>query len=90
MKKGQIWTIEQKSEIIGKHFNEPISVRTLEKEYNAEKSMICHWLRDYGKYGEAAFNPKGHPGNPFAALHTRKALTEIERFRFLLLLDKFI
>ena len=43
MKKGQIWTIEQKSEIIGKHFNEPISVRTLEKEYNAEKSMICHW-----------------------------------------------
>lgn len=41
--KRQIWTIEQKSEIIGKHFNEPFSVRTLEKEYNAEKSMICHW-----------------------------------------------
>ena len=56
-------------------------MRTLEKEYNADRSMICHWLRDYGKYGEAAFNPKGHPGNPFAALHTSKTLTETERLR---------
>ena len=47
--------------------------------------MICHWLRDYGKYGEAAFNPKGHPGNPFAALHTSKTLTEIERLRLQLI-----
>ncbi len=40
MKKGQkrrIWTIEQKLEIIGKHLNEHISVRTLEKEYNADR-----------------------------------------------------
>ena len=84
MKKGQkkrVWTKEQKIEIIGKHLNEHISVRTLEKEYNADRSMICHWLRDYGKYGEAAFNPKGHPGNPFAALHTSKTLTESERLR---------
>ena len=84
MKKGQkkrVWTKEQKLEIIGKHLNEHISVRTLEKEYNADRSMICHWLRDYGKYGEAAFNPKGHPGNPFAALHTSKTLNESERLR---------
>lgn len=47
--------------------------------------MICHWLRDYGKYGEAAFNPKGNPGNPFAALHTSKTLTEIERLRLQLI-----
>ena len=84
MKKGQkkrVWTKEQKLEIIGKHLNEHISVRTLEREYNADRSMICHWLRDYGKYGEDAFNPKGHPGNPFAALHTSKTLTENERLR---------
>ena len=84
MKKGQkrrIWTKEQKLEIIGRHINEHISVRTLEKEYNADRSMICHSLRDYGKYGEVAFNSKGHPGNPFAALHTSKTLTETERLR---------
>ena len=56
--KRRIWTKEQKLEIIGKHLNEHISVRTLEKEYDADRSMICHWLRDYGKYGEAAFNYK--------------------------------
>lgn len=84
MKKGQkrrIWTKEQKLEIICKHLKERISVRTLEKEYDADRSMICHWLRDYGKYGEAAFNYKGHPGNPFAALHTSKTLTENECLR---------
>ena len=85
MKKGQkkrVWTKEQKLEIICKHLNEHISVRTLEKEYNADRSMICHWLRDYGKYGEIAFNSKAHKkGNPFAALHTSKTLTETERLR---------
>ena len=84
MKKGQkrrVWTKEQKLEIIGKHLNEHISVRTLEKEYNADRSMICHWLRDYGNYGESAFDRKGHPGNLFAALHTSKTLTETERLR---------
>lgn len=89
MKKGQkrrIWTKEQKLEIIGKHLNEHISVRTLEKEYNADRSMICHWLRDYGKCGEDAFNSKSHrKGNPFAALHTSKTLTETERLRLQLL-----
>lgn len=84
MKKGQkkrIWTEEKKLEIIERHLKEHISVRTLEKEYNADRSMICHWLRDYGKYGEAAFEHKKCSGNPFAALHTSKNLTEPERLR---------
>jgi len=43
MKKGQtkrVWTPEQKSEIVHKHLNDHISVRTLEKEYHADRSMI--------------------------------------------------
>ncbi len=74
MKKGQkkrIWTKEQKLEIIEKHLKEHVSVRTLEKEYDADRSMICHWLRDYNKYGEKAFDGKNkYKGNPYAALHT--------------------
>ncbi|MBQ6999184.1 MAG: transposase [Clostridia bacterium] len=85
MKKGQkrrIWTKEQKFEIIEKYLNEHISVRTLEREYNADRSMICHWLRDYGKYGEKAFDSKSHrKGNPFSALHTSKSLSETDRLR---------
>ena len=80
--KGKKWTKEQKLEIIGKHLNEHISVRTLEKEYNADRSMICHWLKAYDEYGEAAFDAKSRRhGNLFAALHTSKSLTETERLR---------
>ncbi len=84
MKKGQKkrnWSKEQKLEIINKHLNEHISVRSLEKEYNADRSMICHWLKKYEKNGTDAFNPKERIGNKFAALHSGKYLTENEMLK---------
>lgn len=86
MKKGQskrIWTAEKKAEIVYKHLNEHISVRTLEKEYHADRSMICKWVKKYIAEGERSFVHKGHPGNPFAALHVSKNLSEIERLRLM-------
>ena len=86
VRKGQkkrIWTPEQKSEIVHKHLDDHISVRTLEKEYAADRSMICRWVKEYVAEGESAFIPKGHPGNPFAALHTSKNLSELERLRLM-------
>ena len=84
MKKGQkkrVWTPEQKAEIVHKHLEEHVSVRTLEKEYTADRSMICRWVKEYLAEGEQSFIPKGHPGNPFAALHTSKKLSELDRLR---------
>ena len=86
MKKGQtkrVWTPEQKSEIVHKHLDNHVSVRTLEREYAADRSMICRWVKEYIAEGEAAFIPKGHPGNPFAALHVSKNLSELERLRLM-------
>ena len=86
MRKGQkkrVWTPEQKSEIVHKHLDEHISVRTLVREYTADRSMICRWVKEYIAEGESAFIPKGHPGNPFAALHTSKKLSELERLRLI-------
>jgi len=86
VKKGQskrVWTPEQKAEIVYKHLNEHISVRTLEKEYHADRSMICKWVKKYIAEGESSFVHKGHPGNPFAALHVSKNLSEIERLRLM-------
>lgn len=86
MKKGQkrrIWTPEEKAEIVNKHLVEHISVRTLEKEYHADRSMICRWVKKYVAEGESSFVHKGHPGNPFAALHTSKKLSEVERLRLM-------
>lgn len=86
VKKGQkkrVWTPEQKAEIVYKHLNEHISVRTLEKEYHADRSMICKWVKKYIAEGESSFVLKGHPGNPFAALHVSKNLSEVERLRLM-------
>ena len=86
MRKGQkkrIWTPEQKAEIVHKHLKEHISVRALEKEYHADRSMICKWVKKYIAEGEISFVHKGHPGNPFAALHVSKNLPEVERLRLM-------
>ena len=86
MKKGQtkrIWTSEQKAEIVRKHLEDHSSVGTLEKKYQADRSMICRWVKRYIAEGESSFIHKGHPGNPFAALHTSKNLSEIERLRLM-------
>ena len=84
MKNGQakrVWTPEQKAEIVCKHLNDHISLRSLEKEYQADRSMICKWVKRYIAEGESGLIHKGHPGNPFAALHISKNLSEIERLR---------
>ena len=86
VRKGQtkrVWTPEQKSEIVHRHLDDHISVRTLEREYTADRSMICRWVKEYIAEGEAAFIPKGHPGYHFAALHISKNLSELERLRLM-------
>jgi len=86
VKKGQrrrVWTPEQKTEIVSKHLNDRISVRTLEKEYDADRSMICKWVKKYIAEGDSSFIHKGHPGNPYVALHISKSLSEVERLRLM-------
>ena len=70
-------------EIIQKHLEGHISLRTLEKEYNAERSMISHWVKAYIADGVAEIQPKVRPGNRFAALHVSKNLSELERLRLM-------
>ena len=85
LKKGQtkrIWTKEQKLSIVKRYYEEHVSAGTLAKEYNADKGMICRWIRGYNQYGESAFDAKNsRKGNPFSALHTSKSLTETDRLR---------
>ena len=86
VRKGQtkrVWTPAQKSEIVHKHLDDHISVRTLEREYTADRSMICRWVKEYIAEGESAFISKGHPGNYFAALHVSKNLSELDRLRLM-------
>ena len=86
MKKGQTrrgWTKEQKLEIVHKHLDEHISVKKLGKEYGITHGMVSQWTKLFLEHGETAFDPKTRPGNRFAALHTSKNLSELDRLRLL-------
>lgn len=61
VQKKRVWTKEQKLEIVNKHLKEQVSVKTLAKEYNADKSKICHQVKEYTQSGAAAFEPKNIP-----------------------------
>ena len=86
MRKGQkkrVWAVEQKLEIVHKHLEEHISVRTLAKEYETDTGMICRWTKEYLADGEVGLVPKSRPGNKFAALQRSKNLSEVEYLRLL-------
>ena len=86
MRKGQkkrVWTPEQKHEIVQKHLDEHISIRTLGKMYELNTGTISRWTKEYLSGGIAAFELKTRPGNKFAALHRSKNLSELERLRLL-------
>ena len=53
----------------------------LEKEYGINNGLIGTWVKKYLEEGEDALEP--HNGNPYAALHTSKSLSEVERLRLI-------
>ncbi len=72
MKKGQkrrTWTPKEKAEIVNKHLAEHVSVRTLEKEYHADRSMICRWVLLHYAGGPDCLSPGKERGEkePFFA-----------------------
>ena len=75
------WSKEEKLRIVHFHLDEHKSLRQLEKEYGINKGLIGTWVKKYLEEGEDALEP--HNGNPYAALHTSKSLSEVERLRLI-------
>ena len=75
------WSKEEKLKIIHLHLDEHMSLLKIEKEYGIRKGLVCTWVKKYLEEGEDALEP--HNGNPYAALHTSKSLSEIERLRLM-------
>ena len=63
------------------HLDEHMSLRQIEKEYGIGNALVGTWVKKYLEEGENALEP--HNGNPYAALHRSKSLTEVERLRLL-------
>ena len=75
------WSKEEKLKIIRLHLEEHKSIEKIEKEYGVNNSLVSVWVKKYLEEGEDALEP--HNGNPYAALHTSKSLSEVERLRLM-------
>ena len=74
---------EEKLTIIKEHLEQHASIKAIAKRHNVGDSVIARWVREYLEQGEEGLEPKPHSGNPYAALHTSKSLSEVERLRLL-------
>ena len=75
------WTKEEKLKIVKLHLEEHKSIMEIEREYSVSNSLVSAWTKKYLEEGADALEP--HKGNPYAALHSSKSLSEVERLRLL-------
>ena len=75
------WSKEEKLKLVLLHLNEKVSLMQIEKEYSVSNGLVSTWVKKYLNGGEEALVSRR--GNPYAALHTSKSLSEVERLRLI-------
>ena len=75
------WTKEEKLRIVKLHLDEHKSILQIERECGVHNGLVSRWVKKYIEEGEDAL--EAHKGNPYAALHTSKSLSEVERLRLI-------
>ena len=75
------WSKEDKLKLVLLHLNEKVSLMQIGKEYAVSSGLVSTWVKKYLNGGEEAL--VSHSGNPYAALHTSKSLSEVERLRLI-------
>jgi len=76
------WEKEEKLKYVRLHLDEHISIGGIEREYGVDSRLVSAWVKKYLEDGEDALEPQ-HKGNPYAALHRSKSLSEVERLRLM-------
>lgn len=75
------WSKEEKLKLVRLHLNENKSLMQIEKEYSVSNGLVSTWVKKYLNGGEEALVSRS--GNPYAALHTSKSLSEVDRLRLI-------
>ena len=83
--KNKSWTKEEKLRIVNRYLTEGIGRHKIAAEEGIASGMLWHWIRKYQEEGPDALENKRKKGNMFAALHTSKSLSEVERLRLTVL-----
>ena len=79
---------EEKMKYVRLHLEEHLSVGQIEREYGIGHALVSSWVKKYLEDGEDALEDgedalEPRNGNPYAALHSSKSLSEVERLRLL-------
>ena len=72
---------EEKMKYVRLHLDEHVSLMQIEREYGIRNAVVSEWVKRYLQDGVEALEPRN--GNPYAALHRSKNLSEVERLRLL-------
>ena len=80
--KNRKWSVEEKLRIINRHLKDHLPMGQVAKEEDISSGMLSNWIHRYLEGGEAALAKR--QGNPYAALHTSKHLTEEDRLRLII------
>ena len=75
------WSREDKYSVIKPIIDGKATYRETLKKTKICRSQLRNWLKRFYESGIAGLENKRKPGNPIAALHTSKSLTEVERMR---------
>jgi len=75
------WTKAEKMKLVQLHLEEHMSLVQIERKYGVSNGLVSTWIKKYLEEGAEALEP--HNGNPYAALHTSKSLSEVERLRLI-------
>jgi len=79
--KNRRWSKEEKLRIVRRYYEERISIIELGKEEGLTKGHLGNWITKYQKEGEEGLENKKKTGNKYAALHTSKKISELERLK---------
>ena len=72
---------EEKMKYVRLHLDEHVALMQIEREYGIRNTLVAEWVKRYLQDGEDSLEPRN--GNPYAALHRSKNLSEVERLRLL-------
>ena len=72
---------EEKMKYVRLHLDEHVALMQLERDYGIRNTLVAEWVKRYLQDGEDSLEPRN--GNPYAALHRSKNLSEVERLRLL-------
>ena len=82
--KNRSWTQADRLRIVSRYNVEGIGINSLAKDEGISRGLLSRWISRYQSEGKNGLINKRKIGNPYAALHTSKSLTEEQKLRLII------